>query len=34
MIEKLDAQFGKTRFEPHFGRVGKTEPVKADVALV
>jgi pimeloyl-ACP methyl ester carboxylesterase len=31
MIEKLDAQFGERRFEPHFGRVGKAI---ADVAPV
>ena len=34
MIKKLDTQFGETRFEPHFGRVGKARPVRADVALV
>jgi pimeloyl-ACP methyl ester carboxylesterase len=27
MIASVNAQFGKTRFEPHFGRVGKTRPV-------
>jgi pimeloyl-ACP methyl ester carboxylesterase len=34
MIRKLEAQFGKGRYEPHFGRVGEASPVKAEVALV
>jgi pimeloyl-ACP methyl ester carboxylesterase len=34
MIKKLDTQFGEMRFEPHFGRVGKARPVRADGALV
>jgi pimeloyl-ACP methyl ester carboxylesterase len=34
MIRKLDAQFGKTRFEPHFGRVGEARPTGADFAPV
>jgi pimeloyl-ACP methyl ester carboxylesterase len=34
MIRKLDAQFGKTRFEPHFGRVGEARPTGVDVAPV
>jgi pimeloyl-ACP methyl ester carboxylesterase len=34
MIRKLEAQFGKARYEPHFGRVGEVNPVKAEVARV
>jgi hypothetical protein len=34
MIRKLDAQFGKTRFEPHFGRVEEARPTGANVAPV
>jgi pimeloyl-ACP methyl ester carboxylesterase len=34
IIRKLDAQFGKTRFEPHFGRVHEARLTGADVARV
>jgi pimeloyl-ACP methyl ester carboxylesterase len=34
MIKKLDAQFGKTRYEPHFGRLGDARPVRGNVAPI